>query len=342
MKVIQVYDKLDRRGGAQTVLFNLYRSFTKKGVNSLISSPVPYSCLVDREKVVTANYFQIRVRTFRRLKGGIVISHSRKTTTILCVLKKLFRCNFEIIHVAHSVFYSKKNSTIFSGQVVAVSYAVKRNLVDYFRVPIENIRVIYSGLDDIVGEISLPRYQPKVEIRILYAGRIEPVKRQVEIVHQLSNKLKSNIKIDFAGEGSDSNFLQAAIEKTDCDNFTYLGYQEGIPKLAVDYHYVLLFSEKEGLGLSLVEGCMAGRPLISRSEDGCEACSEVCIDGYNGFIVNNYEKLLLQLNSLDEIPCEEYAQLCTNSRKLFEEKFLISTMVENYFSEVQSIEPKLR
>lgn len=341
MKVFLVYDKLDRKGGVQTILFNLFHSLSIKGVDCFILSPIPFSNYIDRNRVPPVSYLQLGFKALRHLRGSLIFSHSRKTTTLLIILKRILGLDCEIVHVAHSVFHSKNMFTLFPDRVIAVSHAVKRNLEEYFRVRNDRIRVIYNGLEDVIGEVSLPSYQPDKQIRILHAGRIVPVKRQVEIVHRLAKKLKQNIKIDFAGEGSDGDRLKAAIENSGCSNFSYLGYQDCIPRLTEKYHYVLLFSEKEGLGLSLVEGCMAGRPLITRGVNGCEACSEVCSDGYNGFIINDFEHLAQQLSGLDEISCDEYFKLCSNSRKLFEERFLITSMVESYVSEIQSMAPIL-
>lgn len=337
MKVIQVYDKLDRHGGAQSVLITLDQHFLSKNIDIFLSGLNCYEDIFFKDTVAKNRYITFKLSNIFSFSNSIVISHSRKITTLLIVANTFLRLNCKIIHVSHSIFLSKKKFTLYPKSIIAVSNSVKQNLVEYFGINETNITVIYNGIEDLINEIEIPTYRQNNEIKVLYVGRIENVKQQIKLVQKLSGSLNKNIKIHFAGDGSEVEELERLINKNGHENFKYIGFQKNIPALATKYHYVMLFSQKEGLGLSLVEGCMAGRPLITKGINGCEACAEVCFDEYNGFIVNSYEELTNCLNQLNQIKDGRYHQLCVNSRRVYKEKFQLNRMLSAYTSYIDDL-----
>ena len=330
--IIQLYDRLDIYGGAQKVIELLHEFFLGKSLNSFVSGLNSYDSLVIKNKVSKNQYIRFNLSNLNRFKSSIVISHSRKMTTALILLNKILKLNCKIIHVAHSIFNDKKLLTLFPKNVIAVSEAVKENLVKFFGLNPENIRVIYNGIPDLLEKFRILDYPLKGEIRILYIGRIDPLKQQCLLVKELRGKLRKNIKIHFVGNGDPSYVreLQELILKYGSSNFKYLGFIKNVAKIIPNYHYVLLFSKKEGFGLSLVESCMMGRPVITRGVGECKACSEICVDGYNGFIINDIRSLQVFLNNLDSIPPNVYNRLCKNARYTYEVKFSLKNMLYNY------------
>lgn len=330
MKLIQIYDKMDRHGGAQSVLMQLNRYFQSKFSSAYVCSHVSYEIFYYKNNLSKNKYIKFTMKNIFLFKGATVVSHSRKTTTYLILLNKLFFLKMNIVHVAHSIFKNKKYTTLYPKNIIAVSHAVKKNLIEYFGVKEQNIAVIYNGITD--AKIDNPTLEyDKNHIKIVLIGRVEVVKQQLKIVQNLNGKISKNIHVDFVGDGSQVEELQNLIKKSN-SNFCYVGFNNDIPKLLENYHYVMLFSEKEGLGLSLIEGCMMKKPLISRGTGGCEACSEVCIDEYNGFVVNTFDELIKRLNTLQNISKEKYEAMCINARNHFEEFFREDSMVEKYVS----------
>jgi glycosyltransferase involved in cell wall biosynthesis len=116
-----------------------------------------------------------------------------------------------------------------------------------------------------------------------------------------------------------------------------LPVSQNFTKLISEYHYVMLFSQKEGLGLTLVESCMVGRPVITRGNDGCEACAEVCIDQYNGFVTNTIEELEKCLNSLVKVNSQKYDELSVHAREIYNQKFQLQTMLSKYVDYLENI-----
>lgn len=63
----------------------------------------------------------------------------------------------------------------------------------------------------------------------------------------------------------------------------YLEYSYEINKVLRDVHVVVLPSYREGLPISLIEGLASKKVIIATDVSGNR---EVCIDGYNGYLVN--------------------------------------------------------
>ena len=181
----------------------------------------------------------------------LFLSHSRSTTTKLMLLKKVLRLRMRVVHVAHNTFTDRKWQTLFPETIIAVSNGVKENLVSYFGVPEERVHVIYNGVEDSYDPKTMSHREFDGIIRVLLPGRVCPVKQQLKIVEACKGLLSPHVHIDFAGEGEDLPRLRQLTERS-CQ-FSCLGFVD-MKKVLPHYDYVMLFSKKEGLGLSLIEG----------------------------------------------------------------------------------------
>jgi glycosyltransferase involved in cell wall biosynthesis len=161
-------------------------------------------------------------------------------------------------------------------------------------------------------------------IKILFAGRITKVKQQIELVINTKGYLNSNIEIYFAGEGDTQALLKEAIGQS--NQYKMLGYID-IKKEMKNYDYVCLFSQKEGLGNSLIEGCMFGKPLLTND---IEAVLEINEHNYNGFVAGNWKELIMCMNKLPNRFSDEYNRLSLNARKKYESCFTIDKMLSEY------------
>ncbi|BDD05962.1 glycosyltransferase family 4 protein [Aureibacter tunicatorum] len=328
MKVIHVFPSFKRYGGAQKVIFQLYKYLNKFGRN--------YICSFDKYEDINERFLSSLDRNqflhfydLRKLKlrDYIIISHDRKLTSGLVLLNYLFR--FKLIHVAHGVYNKHKYFSFFPKNIIAVSKAVRSNLVDYFNVDNTSIEVIYNGVEDHKKKGEKNYF--KSANRILLLGQIESNKQQLEIIQNMDSGRNNNFKIAFAGEGCQSETLVQAINESafrEC--FDYLGFVEDVYSLIPKYDYVMLFSKKEGLGISLIEGCMYGRPLVARTSEGAEACGEVCKNGFNGFEVTDIVSLFDVLENLPSRDSREFMKLSKNSRVMYEKYFSESMMIHSY------------
>ncbi len=324
MKIISLYPNFANQGGAQDVLMQIAVYLNSNSELPIVLTDTPLkkidSHYKDKADFRKFNPFQI-------IKSAdantVIISHDRRYTTILCLLSRFFyHKKFNIIHIAHNLFFDKRFLSFYPKHIIAVSNAVKNNLVNYYNIPEKNVQVIYNGIKDSWNG-HVKNFSDDM-IKIILPGRINSVKQQVDIVKKLKGKLNNNIEITFAGVGNEQNQLIDAIE--DDNHFKYIGHVNLKDTIPI-YDYVMLFSKKEGLPLSLIEGCMFSKPLITNR---LEPVLEVNQEDVNGFVFDTFEELVRGLNTLSNPSSEKYQKLSNASRSIYEEKFTDNIMLENY------------
>ena len=327
MEVIHLYDKLSGIGGAESICVSIFEGFNNKKQikNNFLCSFTKYNNIAQdyKNNISKENYIRFSpIYLLLNYSNAVYISHHRKITSLLIIFSKIFFKKLKVIHVAHNEFNNLKHLTFFPETIVAVSNRVKLNHKNYFG--LNKVKVIYNGIKDI-GENRL-RINKKDTLDILLPGRITKIKQQVEIVRQLKGKLNQNIRILFAGDGPMYNLL---IEEISTDkNFTALGHVDKMDNLYSQVDFVLLFSQKEGLPLSLIEATSYGIPCICNDVGGN---TEVVINGINGRVINTFDELAVEINKLVNIEQHQYESMCRESRKIFEKHFSYDKMIDDYF-----------
>lgn len=323
MIVVTVYPRFVSKGGAQDIALAVAKGISPN-VPPIILFDNPNIC--DYYKKENVRWIKFKISTIRKLhkQGAIFISHHRKLTTRLMLISYVFFFNrLKVIHVAHNTFNTLKAVTIFPKRIIAVSKTVKENLVNYFKISEERVSVIYNGIIDKYDENKAHPYDPE-NIKILFIGRIVPVKKQIEFFNISKGKINSNIKISFGGIGEEYDKLKELTK--DNPQYHTLGLIDvniELPK----YDYVCLFSEKEGLPLSLIEGCMLAKPLLTNT---IPSSLEVNKTGYNGYASDTWDGIIDMINRLSSISNHQYDQLSSNSRKLFISQFQHNVMIAKY------------
>lgn len=322
VRVVNVYPYFSNQGGAQNVALQLSEKLNTSLPIVLISTPTEDVPDAYRNRAI---YKHLSLSNVRKLTDGntLFISHHRKTTLMLLLFQMLMFRKIPLIHVAHSTFSNLKWMTFFPKRCVAISQTVRRNLIDYFNVPERNITVIYNGIKDLADDsiLSIPKSE---QINILLAGRLCKLKRQVLIAEYLQNKLPAHIHLFFAGEGEDKQALRKAIQKN--KQMHYLG-QINLQKKIKRMHYMLMFSEKEGLPLTLLESCMFERPMLTND---IPAATEINSDGETGFVYNSLKQFADKLKDLPLPGSDVYKVLSTNARKEYEDKYREEYMINKY------------
>jgi len=328
MKVYNVYRGFTEYGGAEAIVLTIHNSLKERAYESCIGGPDDFGKLHPGYHIRDRDYLRLTLKNVKQLEGAVVFSHHRKMTAFLYLAKVFLGVRFRLIHVSHNEFHNLKDFTLLPKEIIAVSNRVKENLTSYFKVKPERIKVIYNGLADVSpaapGSLPAARETPPGTIRVLYPGRITKVKRQAEVVRNLAGKLDARVQIHFAGTGEELEVLQHLTK--DSGTFKPLGFVT-IKDTLPAYDYVMLFSTNEGLPLTLIEGCMFGKPLICNDVGGN---LEILEDGFNGMAANSYDELVRVLNNLPAPASEAYQRLSANARKVFEQKFQKERMIDEY------------
>lgn len=323
MEVISAYNNFANTGGAQDMALLLAKHFSSHGERPIMLTSTDLS-KIDVKYSEKADFIKYSIGNVAKLikkhEGAIILSHDRKTTTKLILSARLTGRKLKIVHVAHNCFDNMSIFTLLPKNIVAISSAVYENLITYFKVDKSHITLIPNGLAD--KGVREPRKAQ--DIRILLAGRICNVKRQLEIAHALCGRLPNGVSLDFAGRGEDELKLDKYLKGN--DQMHYIG-QIYIDNHISDYDYVMLCSQHEGLPLSLIEACMYGKPMITNSHP---AMLDVNTDGLTGYVCRDDNHLVEIIKNLAKPQDEEYTRMSHNARKRYDERFRLEIMYEAY------------
>lgn len=324
MNIVSIYTNFSCKGGAQQVTLQLAHHLTH-ATRPIVLTRTPMG-QIDADYQKQAEFRRLSVRTLLNfcLKDTLFISHDRKSTSFLMLLKRTILPQIKVVHVAHSVYNSWRKLTLFPHTIVAVSETVKHNLIDYFNVNERDIRIIYNGIHD--EGVKPNRFEGSQVVNILLAAQIYPFKRQVELAHYMKGKLPRHVHIYFAGNGVERDMLKAEIEGS--ENMHFLGHIDVRANIQ-KFHYTLLFSKREGLPITLIESCMYGLPMITNQ---LPAALEVNIPNVTGFAYTDFESLLKGLKQLPFPDTETYKRLSNNARLHYEKRFTEVQMMDNYES----------
>ncbi|WP_418305905.1 glycosyltransferase family 4 protein, partial [Phocaeicola sp.] len=216
-----------------------------------------------------------------------------------------------------------KLMSIMPTTVVSISDKCTENLMNYFKVPKRHIHKISNCVRELY-----PHFHdcPQVDyISIIYPARINNIKRQIEVYKHLKGKVKEQIKIKFVGTGPCYEELRKIIAGD--SQFECLGFRNDVLDLLQKSNYMMLFSTTEGLPITLIEASMCGCPIICNDVGGN---LEIAHDGENAFIANSWNELVCVLNSLLDIPKDDYMAMCAKSREIYLSRFTFDMFKQKY------------
>jgi len=178
----------------------------------------------------------------------------------------------KLMDVVHSVDESWDLTAVTSGLArlidvrVAVSDAVRSRLLAC-GTPESSVSVVRSGVD-------LEQFRPELRSRtnarkqILFAGRLDPVKRPLLLVDIARELLSLRNDRDFvfviAGDGPEAPSMRAGVRRRGLEGvFEFLGHVESMPPLISAADLVLLPSRSEGMPLIVLEALACGTPVVA-------------------------------------------------------------------------------
>jgi glycosyltransferase involved in cell wall biosynthesis len=167
---------------------------------------------------------------------------------------------------------------------LAVSETVAARIRD------QKVRVVRHGIDTWRFRPSDARTEPR-PYRILFAGRLDPVKRVLllpEIAAELNRiRPQRDFRFIVAGDGPDAPALHKRVERmqlTSC--FEFLGHVADMAPVMRDSDLLLLTSSSEGIPLAVLEAMACAKPVVSSNVG---AVSEVLLHGRTGVLIENGE-----------------------------------------------------
>lgn len=202
---------------------------------------------------------------------------------------------------------AKKITARWADKIVAISRAVKKDLLNRYRTPEDKIIIIPNGVKietflspDLNSATNKDLKEPRPFL-IGTIGRLSPQKGHSVLIKALAQLKTSNFRCLIASEGELRDKLTEQIKTSRLENKVELvGYVNATVFLN-SLDIFVLPSLWEGLGIVLLEAGLCGRPIIASAVDGITDI----IDKDTGWLVmpgdaqDLAEKIDWLLNNLD-------------------------------------------
>lgn len=260
---------------------------------------IPFRSRMDPVAVASLNAL------VRRLGISLVHSHMYRAN-VPATLLKLFTPRLKVVGHYHNVNtwesgrqrFVDRQLALRRDMNVAVSEAVRRNVIETLDIPEERTRTLYNCVDTaafhpvsaaerqaIRSNLGLPTFARVVIMlaRLVRQKNQEMVLRCVpEIVSE-----QPNAHFLFVGGGPDEARLRQLAEELSLQSHvTFLGNRMDAPQLLAASDVSILPSLKEGFSNTILESMASGLPVIASDVGGN---AEVIDTGVNGFIIDASE-----------------------------------------------------
>ena len=221
-------------------------------------------------------------------------------------------------------------------RIIAVSHAVREDIEEKTRVPLEKTVVIYNGVkwesfmkvDESPHQIKASLNIPPGAFVISIIARLVPAKGHrylFEAVNALE-EISVNFRVLVIGEGSYRSRLEEMARSMDLGSILFLGERRDIPSLLKVTHVSVLPSMKEGFSDVILESMAAEVPVVASEVGGAREAVEPF---YTGVLVNPGDVDALKeelVNLLVDLVSRKFMGI--NGRRRVRERFSIERMAD--------------
>ncbi|MCB4792497.1 MAG: glycosyltransferase family 4 protein [Elusimicrobia bacterium] len=360
-KILHVYSSWTA-GGAEKVMLSIVNELQKRGIDNAIACPQD-SYLFERAKALGIKVYPVAIKgsfdpvgfiklwnTVNKEKADIIHAHQGKVFWPCIFVKWLKGSRLKVVFHRHAdiphKWYSRSHYR-WADKVIAISEAVKDNLIINENIPENKVRVIYNGLDfkvfnsNVSGMEVRKKYglENKVVIGNIGAMNLPKGKGQQYLI-EAAKVLRDKYPDVYYLVLGDGPFKKTLIELTDesglHDKIIFAGYQENIQDfIAVMDIFCLLSWDKEGLGQVMIEAQAMGKPVIGTNVGGIP---ETFDSGKTGYLVPKEDSKelvrVLEILLSDEAKRKKMGADASNSVK---EKFSIDSTINNIIEVYKSL-----
>ncbi|MEK3954454.1 glycosyltransferase family 4 protein [Psychrobacillus sp. FSL K6-1464] len=348
MKIVQLITHMYEVGGAQVHVLDLSKRLVVDGnrVSILygIEKPladelyvkeieyIPLKHLIRNMNLVKdlLAFFEIR-KTLKQLDPDIVAIHSSKAGILGRIACWTLRIPF--VFTAHGWSFTdgvaKKKQAFYRRVEKCIGKISKKviTVCDYDRILALQHQVLSSSKLITIHNGVMDQSQRNVQlvrndmVKILMVARFDIPKKQLELLHALSQIRELNWYMIFAGEGRQKEQATQYVQEHNFGNkVTFLGNHSNVSELLMDADIFVLTSSWEGLPLSILEAMAHGLPIIASNVGGVK---EAVRNSENGFLIeHNLPELL---TTLIENPSLRKS-MGKKSREIYEVSFTFERM----------------
>lgn len=198
--------------------------------------------------------------------------------------------------------------------------------------------LIKNDFEIIKGEgVNLKKFDPVVKFNLplsfIFIGRLVKEKGIIEYLEaaKMIKQKYPDSRFYIVGKLYDKNSVIKEEKLLMYQNqgiIEYLGYTYEINEILKEVHVVVLPSYREGFPISLIEGLASKKFIIATNVAGCK---DICVDGYNGFLVKerSVESLVEGIEKYINFENKELLhENALNSSYQYAKEFYVEKMVD--------------
>ncbi len=252
---------------------------------------------------------------FKEINPKIVHTHFSKASQIFYYLNIFLKTRY--VGTKHNdrkgEIYNRLNNVIAVSRVVADS--IQNN----------NVKVIYNG---ILPEKIKQCDRPDV-FTIVSIGRLEKIKG-FELLIQECRKLTIPYRLLIYGDGKEKKSLQKLIDQNSLgDKISLKGFSIKISEIMHSSHLVVVSSEKEGFGLTIIEAMFYAPMLISTYVGAAREFIDKKLLVLNGDFASKIEDIYFNY--------EKYKEVFDCNKINVRDKFLFDNIAIQHLQEYKRI-----
>lgn len=182
-------------------------------------------------------------------------------------------------------------------KVIAISCAVKNNIVELGEVLVDKVEVVYNPVQLHCNDTELTRHYIEsnkgnrfeksgfVFVTTCRLVEVKNLKRLVNVFAELVNKYETlELKLWIVGEGPEGEKLhRLANEVSVAERVFFYGFQRDVTPFLLGADVFVIPSFSEGFSISLVEAMLCGLPCVVTNRGGT---SEIVVDNKTGFLID--------------------------------------------------------
>ena len=254
----------------------------------------------------------------RKVKFDLIHTHASKDLWVLVPALQFLRRRIPLILTKHIGSFVEKKDYLhrrlyrYVTKAIAISTAIKNNILQTTPLSTEQIQLIPNGVDTTIFNPDLvtgktAREEFKVgndEILIGMMARFSPGKGHEEFIKAASdlNSEFNNIRFIIIGEASRgedeyANRIKTYAAELKLNNLIFTGYRSDIPELLAALDIFIFPSHAEAFGIALIEAMAMQKPSVCSASEGV---LDIALDGETSFLFEkqNAEDLAAKIKSL--------------------------------------------
>ena len=220
----------------------------------------------------------------------IIHTEHRMAALYVSLLGLYKKCLF--INTSHNTFQSQRSLTRFAykhANIIACGGMVKKNLVDYFGLPDQQVTVIHNAIkpftDSVTVDPTIEKLHQNGYFVVGNVGRLSEQKGMEYFIDAIPAVLKRYAKTQFLiiGTGELEEELKKRVSDLKIEGAViFMGYRSDIQNVMSQLDLEVLSSLWEGFPLTPIEAFSVGRTVVATGVDGT---LEIVQDEENGLMV---------------------------------------------------------